>query len=103
MILFVFKTGVNSSQPKLLTQIISDCQLLFSHLEQSVCFENACGGILLVTGYMYLLQPNCGVPASNTLSLENLDVLSCILVAPGVTSPVGVVSCVMGGWSLRSL
>ena len=33
MILFVFMTGVNSSQPKLLTQIISDCQFLFLLLE----------------------------------------------------------------------
>ena len=56
-----------------------------------------------MTGYMYLLQPNCGVPALNTMSLQNLDVLSCVLVAHGVTSPVGVVCCVMGSWLLHSL
>ena len=52
---------------------------------------------------MYLLQPNGGVPALNTFGLENLSVLPCVLVASGVTLPMGVVHCVMGGWSLCSL
>ena len=50
---------------------------------------------------MYLLQLNTGVPALNTFNLENLHVLSCVLVIPGVILPVGVVCCVMGGWSFH--